>query len=127
MKRIFLALALAAGLSACAGAGTLATAVSAATSTEPIGDKFTMDERGLYAMEALYNVPAAAYRSAVERKVMTPAIRARVRPILLEMRRYRDAARQAKKAGDAAGWNARIRELLRLKSQVEALLPSNGK
>jgi hypothetical protein len=126
MRKLCFALALTLALPAMAGCAATSV-LAAATSTEPIGDRFTMDERGLYAMEALYNVPAAAYRSAVERKVMTPAIRARVRPILLEMRRYRDAARQAKKAGDAAGWNARIAELLRLKSQVEAFLPSNGK
>jgi len=83
-----------------------------------------MDERGLYAMEALYNVPASAYRTAVQRHLMTPSIRARVRPILLQMRNIRNAARTAKRLGDVRSWDARVSELQALKRQVLALIPS---
>jgi hypothetical protein len=125
MKRIFCAMLLCAALPACAtdSAGSIATAI---TSPAPIGDKITFDERGMYAVEALYNVPASAYRSAVQRGAMTPALRATVRPLLLKLRDGRNLARTAYKVGDRTSWDQRVAELLKLKAQVSALLPSSN-
>lgn len=128
MKKLLMLPLLAASLllSACAGIGTAATVFQAATSSAPLGDRIVMDERGLYAMEALYNVPANLYRTAVQRRLMTPAIRARTRPILLQMRGIRNAARTAYRLGDATSWHARVAELQQLKRDVTALLPSTS-
>ena len=118
-----LALILLMPTAACGLTGTAVALVSAATSPAPLGDRLTMDERGLYAMEAIYNVPASAYRTAVQRGLMTPAIRSTVRPILLQMRGIRNAARSAYRIGDATSWNARVAELRNLRDQVTALIP----
>lgn len=105
---------------------TAATVVEVATSSAPIGDRVRMDEQGLYYMEALYNVPANAYRSAATNNVPGwPSIRARVRPLLIQARGIRNLARAAYRVGDAASWNARVAELTRLNAEITAILPSN--
>jgi hypothetical protein len=125
MRKICLALALAASLSACAGMSTAAAVVEAATSPAPIGDRITMDEKGLYAMEALYNVPANAYKNAVTAKALPQPYHDKARALLIQMRGIRNLARTAYKLGDATSWDARIAELFRLKGQVTALLPAS--
>lgn len=127
MKKLLCAIALgAAGLSACTALSNATAVVAAATGSAPIGDKITMDERGLYAVEALYNVPANAYRNAVQAGAMTPALRASVRPKLLELRRIRNLARTAYNIGDRTSWDQRIAEIQKLKAQITALLPSSN-
>jgi hypothetical protein len=127
MKKLLFALAIptALCLSACASVGTAAAVVEAATGSAPIGDRIVMDEKGLYAMEALYNVPANAYKNAVTAKALPPALHARARSLLIQMRGIRNLARTAYKAGDATSWDARIAELYRLKGQVTALIPAS--
>jgi hypothetical protein len=127
IKKLLLTLAAASMMlcaSGCSALGTAGTVVQAATSSAPLGDRITMDERGMYAVDLLYNVPASAYRSANERHLITPALRAQVRPILIQMRQLQLAARAAYRVGDATSWNSRVAALQQLRAQVVVLIPS---
>jgi hypothetical protein len=102
-----------------------ADAVSIATSSTPIGDRVVMDEKTAYAAEVLYNIPAQAYVSADTRGLITPELRATIRPKLIYMASLLDAVRAAYKVGDATSFSARWRELQALKDQVTPLIPGS--
>lgn len=124
-KLLFICLALA-PICACSTLTAATEIASAATSSAPLGDRITMDERGMYAVDLLYVVPADAYRNANEHHLITPDLRARVRPILQQMRQVQLACRTAYRLGDATSWNARVADLQQLKAQVTALLPASN-
>lgn len=113
-------------LGGCASIQPALAVVSAATSSAPLGDRITMDERGMYAVEALYNVPAQAYVTADQHHLVTPALRARVRPLLQRARAAVLACRTAYHVGDATSWGARVSDLQQLKAQVMSLLPASN-
>lgn len=126
MKKLFaLCLALA-PICACSTLTAATEIASAATSSAPLGDRITMDERGMYAVEALYNVPAQAYVTADQHHLVTPAIRAQVRPLLQRAHTYLLACRTAYHVGDATSWGQRVSDLQQLKAQIMGLLPASG-
>lgn len=97
MKKIYLValLAAAAPLSACGG---LASGIASASS---VCANTTADEKAWYAAEALYNVPAQAYRVANEAYKSEPrwlTIKATVKPKLQTLNQYRLGAKGAYQA-----------------------------
>ena len=122
MKKILLAMALATislGTSGC----TALAGVQLVTQSAPLAGNTVLDEKAWYAAEALYNVPAQAYLSANKNGLLSPAVKAKVKPILLSAYQVLKAARQAYKVGDAEGFGARVAELRALSNQAKALLP----
>ena len=118
-------LIIATAIAACGVTGTATRdAVAMATSSAPIGDAIVMDEKTAYAAEVLYNIPAQAYVSADTRGLITPAMRAVLRPKLIYLASLLDAVRAAYKIGDATSFKARYRELKALKEQVTPLIPA---
>lgn len=126
MIRHLLPFLLATALVACSGTplNTASDAISIATSSEPLGDRIVMDEKTAYAAEVLYNIPAQAYVSADTRGLITPTLRATIRPKLIYMASLLDAVRAAYRVGDATSFSQRYRELRALKDQVTPLIPS---
>jgi hypothetical protein len=111
---------------ACDTLRTASEAVSLATSPTPLGDRTVMDERAMYAAEALYNVPAQAYVTADTRGLLTPAVRAAVRPILIQARQALLAVREAYRVGDATTFGQRVAALRSLKDRAMSLLPATN-
>lgn len=119
----FLALCLLA-MPAC---GTAGQAVALATQSQPLGDAITFDERGMIAVEALYNVPAQAYVTADTRNLPGWAsIKPTVRPLLLDLRRIRDDVRAAYGAGDARGFRERVAALRTLRDRIMSRFPAGA-
>lgn len=124
MKRLILAaLALALTLPGCSSLGTASHIVAAATSSQPLGDFTVLDDKAMYAAEALYNVPASAYRSADTRGLIPAHLKAVIKPKLQTMGRVLKTARSAYRIGDLTSFNARYRALLALKDEVTPLIP----
>lgn len=92
---------------------------SVATST-------ALDEKALYAAEASYNVAATAYLEAVENGLVTPAVKAQVKPLLVKAYDALKAVRAAYHAGNAANFSAQVAEVTRLTTAVRSLLPKKA-
>jgi hypothetical protein len=124
MKKIFLAVALMASsmVSACA-----TIPVGAVTGPAPILGATTLDEKALYGAEALYNVPAQAYVSAMNHGYITPALKVEIKPKLVAAYDVLLAVRAAYKVGDAAGFNERVSALGLLSADLQSLIPSAGR
>lgn len=118
--RLMLAVALMACATACA---TPIRIIETAVGTTPVGAGTVIDDRAMYAAEALYNVPAQAYVAGRTSGVITDAVRDVVRPKLLVMRQTLLAARAAYRIGDVSGFNARVEALRQLRSEVAVLIP----
>lgn len=108
---------------ACLAACTPLAIISAVTSSPPIAGSTALDEKAWYAAEALYNVPAQAYVSANKNGLLSPAVKAQVKPVLLKAREALLLVRQAYKVGDTVGFGQRFRELQKLSDSAKALLP----
>lgn len=111
---------------ACTSLSAASDAVAVATSSTPLGDRTVMDERAMYAAEALYNVPAQAYVTADTRGLLTPAMRRAVRPVLVEARQVLLTVREAYRVGDATTFGQRVAALRALKERALALLPATN-
>lgn len=61
-----------------------AVAMLAACSTPTLTTATTIDEKLMFSAEAAYNAPAAAYVSADGNGLLTPAVKAKVKPLLVE-------------------------------------------
>lgn len=119
--------AMAVPVAACTQLATAARVVSTATTSQPLGDRITMDERGMYAVEALYNVPAQAYVTADTRQVAGWArIKPTVRPLLIEARQVLLAVREAYRLGDETSFQARAARLRSLRERIMALIPATN-
>lgn len=118
--KFLLPLVAALSLSSCA-AIPLATMV---TSSTPVLAATNMDEKAMYAAEALYNVPAQAYVSANSNGLLSAPVKAKVKPLMVKAYDVLLTVRSAYKLGDAAGFSQRYGALKTLSSQVKALLPS---
>ncbi len=105
--------------------GTLGTALGVATSSQPAGDIVTFDERGMIAVEILYNVPAQAYVTADTRELPGWAgIKPTVRPLLIEARRWLLLVREAYRLGDERTFRDRVARLQSLRDQIMARIPA---
>lgn len=122
---LFACLALMTGMPACSSLGTAGAAVQAATSTQPLGDQVTFDEKGMYAAEALYNVPAQAYVSADTRNIAGWAsIKPVVRPLLIQARALLLTVREAYRLGDERSFRDRVARLQSLRDRIMTHIPS---
>lgn len=119
MKRILTLACMALALAAC---GTIRTAHDLATT--PVCEGRVIDEKLWYAAEAAYNVPAQAYVEANSRALVSPALKAKVKPILQNMYEVLKTARLAYRACDAASLQAKVTALEKLRDQVMPLIPS---
>lgn len=85
-----------------------------------------LDEKAWYAAEATYNVAATAYLEAVEAGLVTPALKARVKPLLAQAYEALKGVRAAYHAGNAASFGAQVAEVTRLTTAVRTLLPKKA-
>lgn len=91
---------------------------------EPLGDRTLRDEQGLWAAEAAYNVPAAAYVSAHSRGLVNDDLKAILKPRLITLYDLLKAARTAYRFGDAAGFTAKKEALEALRNEIMPLIPN---
>jgi hypothetical protein len=128
MKRTILmvaALALAAPLGGC---GTMLSAAGvpafvAETATTPVCARTVRDNQAAYGAEALYNVPAAAYVSALKRGLVSDSVKAVVKPKLQLLYGYLRGARAAKAACDEATFLNYKHAMEVVKADVLPLIP----
>lgn len=125
MKTRLLAVLAAASL-AIAGCQTIAEAIPPIGGVSNAAASTTLDEKALYAAEASYNVAATAYLEALENGLVTPAVKAQVKPMLVKAYEALKAVRVAYRAGNAANFSAQVAEVTRLTTSVRALLPKKG-
>lgn len=122
MKKLYLAALLTAAipLAACGGlGGGVASVASVCANT-------AADEKAWYGAEALYNVPAAAYRSTNERFKADPRwlpVKAVVKPKLQELNRYRLGAKSAYQACNLTALDQWVAAMKPLSAEVTALIP----
>ena len=121
MKKLFVVGPLALALCACA---QIPTAINLATN--PVCAGYTADEKAWYAAEAAYNVPAQAYVAANSHGLLTPALKAVLKPKLQAAYQALKAARAAYLACDAAGLHDKIVALEALKAEIMPLIPKAG-
>lgn len=110
--------------------------------TTTIGAGTKIDEQAMFAAEAAYNVPAQAYVVADANDKLTPAVKATVKPILVDAYGYLFIARCAynfvnfgkfqplpvgkscpANATNAAAFNAAKASVASLSSKASSLLP----
>lgn len=117
MKKVLLAAVLA--LSAC---NPVTTAV---VTNQPVvsGQAAVITAKAWYDANAFYNVPAAAYRSANSRGLLSASAKAVVKPKLLYLFQLLKAAKAAKTAGDAVTFNDKLNAMRALSAEVQALIP----
>lgn len=64
-----------------------------------------IDDKAAYAVEVLYSVPASIYVAADSRGRLTPELKARYQPRLVELYALLKKAREAKAIGDSVNFN----------------------
>lgn len=132
MLAAFAALALAgcqAGTQADPGPATNSNAAVEAPSASPSPAVATgaceLSTTAMYAAEAAYNAPAAAYVSADGRGLLTAPVKAKVKPMLTEAYDWLKKARLFYSARDAVGFCGSTASLKSLAGAALALLPAN--
>ena len=119
--RIFKTVALAAALLALPACSTLKTASSLATT--PLCERTLNDEKARWAAEALYNVPASAYRSANDRQLVPADLKAQIKPKLQQLGRYLVVVRNAHQACNTATLFQYKSAMEKLSAEVLELIP----
>lgn len=122
MKKLYLAalLVAAAPLAACGGLGSGIASVSSVCANT------SADEKAWYAAEALYNVPAQAYRVANEAYKSEPrwlSIKATVKPKLQTLNKYRLGAKSAYQACNLELLNQFAAAMKPISAEVSAAIP----
>ena len=126
---LFAALALAAcTTSAPVGAPPPAPAAAPTPAAAPfspatVANLTVIDEKALYAAEALYNVPAHAYVAADSNGTLPVGVKAALKPVLVQAYAALKVARAAYAAGNATGFADAVDKLSRLSGEAKALLP----
>lgn len=116
-KALFAALALASlSLAGCATVGAPPTPAAALQAT-------TVDEKALYAAEALYNLPAQAYVSADARGKLSPELKAKLKPMLADAYKVLLTARAAYATGNADTFASQVNGLKNLSAAIVSLIP----
>lgn len=59
-------------------------------------DRTLVDEKVVFAAETIYNIPAHAYKTANENGKLAPELKAKLKPLLIELDGYRRAVFAAK-------------------------------
>jgi hypothetical protein len=101
----------------------LASACGLLTNPAPIGAATVVDDRAMFAVEAAYNVPAHAYVTADANGLLTPALKAQIKPLMLQAYDALELARAAYRAGNVAGFEAQAAAVRDLASLANALIP----
>lgn len=116
-KALFAALALASlSLGGCAALQAPPAPATALQAT-------ALDERALYAAEALYNVPAQAYVVADTNGQLSPQVKATLKPMLQDAYRVLLATRAAYAAGNATDFASQVASLRNLSGAIVSLIP----
>ena len=117
MRKFILALAVvpALALSACSNGQTINPAASTLAAT-------ALDDKAMYAAEALYNVPADAYVVADNNGKLSPAIKEKAKLLLIKAYAVLEATRAAYKAGNATEFAAQDNNLSKLSEAIKALV-----
>ena len=131
MKRIILVALASLSLAACQNGSTLTPNGNASTPPAEASNGSVatgaceLSTTAMYAAEAAYNAPAAAYVSADGRGLLTAPVKAKVKPILTEAYEWLKKARLFYSSRDTVGFCGSTASLKSLASQASALLPSN--
>lgn len=115
MKKLLIVLCL--GLSACS-ANQLLQAAPVIGNVCTAAQGTLIDEKVVYSAEVLYNIPAQAYVSADKNGKLTPALKAKLKPLLIKMNELRLAISAAK-----GSVNCDFEQMKQLQVQVLQLLP----
>lgn len=99
-----------------------ATPYAAPAKPGGVASKTLADERAMYAAEAAYNVAASAYVTADSNGVLTPAIKAKVKPYLTKAYAALKVARSAYAAGNTGDFFTAVADLETAANQAKALL-----
>lgn len=117
MKKLALMLLL--PLAACATVpATAPTAAPKYCATQVI-----MDNKGMVALETLYNVPAHAYVTADKNNALTPNVKAALKPILVDMYEKLKVARAAYATADATSFSCAAASIEFNNKTATTLLP----
>lgn len=108
---------------ACTTVGTVRDVAALATTPTPLGDFTVLDDKAMYAAEAVYNIPAAAYVSANSRGLISAPLKATLKPILVSMADMLKLCRTAYRLGDVKTFNERYAILMILRTQVMSRIP----
>jgi hypothetical protein len=99
------------------------TACSALPPVSAVSTQNTViDERVLWGAEALYNVPAQAYKTADQNGTLPDSVRVVVRPLLIKAFDAIKAAYSAKAIGDATSFYAQIEAAKRFTAEAKAII-----
>ncbi len=115
MRSLILALALT--TSACSGNEVLRN-IPVAGSVCTVAEQTLIDEKVVYAANVLYNIPAQAYVSAVDRKQLNAATRAEIKPMLTKLYGYTQTIKAAQ-----GTVNCDFSSMKKLHADVIALIP----
>lgn len=88
-----------------------------------LAEATVMDEKALYAVEAAYNVPAHAYVTADGKGLLNSALKARVKPLLVQAYAALKTARAAYATGNARTFTEAKASVERLAAEASAILP----
>lgn len=81
-----------------------------------------MDEKAYAAALIAYNVPAQAYKTANERGQLSPELKAKVRPLLIQMYDALKVLKSALAAGNTSDFQCQLGALYRASSDAKLLL-----
>lgn len=125
MKRMIFAAIAALAVAGCQpSAGTVEPSNSPAPVASAVAAACDMSATAMYAAEAAYNAPAAAYVSADARGVLTAATKAKVKPMLTEAYDWLKKARLFYSARNAVGFCDATASLKSSTDNAKALLPA---
>jgi hypothetical protein len=82
-----------------------------------------VDDKALYAAEAVYNVAAEAYVAAEANGLLSPDTKAQAKAILANAYKVLTGARAAYAAGNASAFNSQLNQLTILKNAILQLIP----
>lgn len=82
-----------------------------------------VDERTLYSAETAYNVPAHAYVTADANGRLSPELKARVRPLLVNAYEHLKLARAAYRLGDVCNLANAVAGVRNFATQASAVIP----
>lgn len=117
------------GLMACQpfdGTVTNGNVTSAPPATSGPAGRTVADERLLYAAEAAYNVPAHAYVTADSRGQLPPALKARIRPLLIDAYARLQDARRLYNLGNAQNFRDAANAAIGLANSARDLMPASS-
>ncbi len=121
----FRLIAFASCLALAACSAPLAGTGSTGGGTAPTGAASTaIDDKAMYAAEALYNVPAQAYVVANANGKLTPALKLKLKPLLIDGYNALVLVRAAFVAGNATSFADAVSKLTAISAAINNLIPT---